>query len=69
MMKAKQEQTEGVALPENARIPTIGQLMLVHGQFCKIVSIHDFGTVDVESPSGRNWYRVTGLPFVNRGDV
>ena len=46
--------------------PRIGQLMRVHGQTCKIVEVHDLGTVDVESPSGRYWWRVSGLPFLKK---
>ncbi len=60
----KTQTDKPVVMTDEGICPCIGQLMMVHGQSCKIVAIHDFGTVDVETPSGRNWFRVTGLPFL-----
>lgn len=44
--------------------PQIGMVMMVRNQKCRIVKIHKFGTVDVETIDGTRAYRVTGLPFI-----
>lgn len=44
--------------------PEIGQIIVVRDIECKIVKIHPFGTVDVESLDGKHNYRVSGLNFI-----
>ena len=43
--------------------PQIGQLVTVYGQQCRIIAIHDFGTIDVETLDGSRCYRLSGLAF------
>lgn len=51
------------------QVPEIGQTYKVYGQTCRIVKVHQFGTIDVETLDGSRAYRVTGLSFILRGQV
>jgi hypothetical protein len=43
--------------------PQIGMTFIHAGQSCVIVKVHKFGTIDIQSPSGK-LFRVTGLSFI-----
>jgi hypothetical protein len=40
---------------------SIGDIITVYGQKCRIYRVYDFGTYDVETLDGTRCYRVTGL--------
>lgn len=40
--------------------------MMVYGHRCRIVKVHAFGTVDVETLDGTRAYRVTGLYYASK---
>jgi len=44
--------------------PTAGQLITIYGHKCRIVTVHPFGTLDVETLDGSRAWRVTGLAFI-----
>ncbi len=43
--------------------PQVGMTFMHAGQSCVIVKVHKFGTIDIQSPSGK-LFRVTGLSFI-----
>jgi hypothetical protein len=49
--------------PSFNKRPQIGMTFIHAGQSCVIVKVHKFGTIDIQSPSGK-LFRVTGLSFI-----
>lgn len=47
----------------NTQKPAVNQLIEVRGVVCRIIKIHPFGTVDVESLCGKHAWRLSGLRF------
>ncbi len=50
-------------MESKSKAPQIGQLCTIRGMRCRIIAIHDMGTIDVETLDGKRWFRVSGLPL------
>ncbi len=46
------------------KAPSVGQLMSVYGQACRVTRVYPFGTCDVLTCDGSRAYRVTGLGWI-----
>ena len=44
-------------------LPQVGKIVKVHGKDCRIVKVHQFGTIDAVSLDGSRVWRLSGLGF------